>query len=181
MFERSMDYHERLILSLDRRMRSLTAFLTTSAPAAPHGPWNSQTSIEELNATSSVYFDAKEFLDIDAISSGAARFEAQLYAPASLQITDKSAEDAATATLNYSGPGGVDSALEVVEDPAFFEVASVISESLSNGIGKGATRSLRHRMKYDSIRPKQHRNWLMTAEKKAFGGKWRRTWSKLVS
>ncbi|RDI86858.1 hypothetical protein Vi05172_g3264 [Venturia inaequalis] len=105
MFERSMDYHERLILSLDRRMRSLTAFLTTSAPAAPHGPWNSQTSIEELNATSSVYFDAKEFLDIDAISSGAARFEAQLYAPASLQITDKSAEDAATATLNYSGPG----------------------------------------------------------------------------
>lgn len=218
IFECSRDCHETMELSLYHCKRSLSAYQSSPALAAPYDPWNSHSSTEGSYGTSSVYFDAKEFPDIDANSSGAVRGDAQLYATANWQTMDGSAENAPTDTLNLGilglpmcpgcdlnldelalglpqCPGcttgkhsrvlpseqGAESSLDGSKNPAFFEAASVVSQSPYNRNGKGATKKLRHKIENVRIQPEQNRNWPMTTGKNAFWGKWRRTWSKLTS
>lgn len=79
--------------------RNLSGWSKHPALTAPYGLWSSRSTIEESYDTSSVYFYAKEFPDVETNSSEAVRCDSQLYAPANWQTADVKAEHAATTTL----------------------------------------------------------------------------------
>lgn len=183
-------------------MRTLFPRATNAGLTNPHGPWDSESSLDKLDDASSVYFDAEEFPRIDASPSEAVSCDTQLDAYISRQLKDEPVEDFAADTFNlekrmldlpqcpncdigdcsgvFASVQELDSDFEGTKNTASFEATPVISESWSNGTGNRAMRKLQRKLKIDKIWPEKTRNRPEITEEKTFWGKWRKMSSKIA-